>query len=67
MEGEVNAIGVCFLLNSIRGYLITNLIEEEMLVSVFDDIAVALYVEVQIESVVLVSYSDLSLFEYDFR
>lgn len=67
MEGEVNAIGVCFLLNSIRGYLITNLIEEEMLVSVFDDIAVALYVEVQIESVVLVSYGDFSLFEYDFR
>lgn len=47
--------GLCFL------------IEEEMLVSVFDDIAVALYVEVQIESVVLVSYSDLSSFEYDFR
>lgn len=67
MEGEVNAIGVCFLLNSLRGYLITNLIEDEMLVSVFDDIAVALYVEVQIESVVLVSYSDFSLFEYDFR
>ncbi len=67
MEGEVNAIGVCFLLYSLRGYLITNLIEEEMLVSVFDDIAVALYVEVQIESVVLVSYSDFSSFEYDFR